>query len=268
MICSELIKILEKKAPLYLAESWDNPGLLVGRRNKEIKTVLTALDVTDDVIKEAIDIKADIIVTHHPLIFGSIKSVSDSTPEGRKILALAENGICAYAMHTNLDTAFGGTNDTLAQIIGLKDIEPLAVSCQQDEMPNGLGRFGSLSNSMKFYDFAKLVKEKLNLNCLTVVGNKEKDIYKVGLFTGAGFEFIEEAKANGCDCYITSDVKFHEAQKALNMDMCLIDATHYGTENIIVPVLRDYIQDEANKAGYEITVKASKVNGQVFDYIK
>ena len=99
-------------------------------------------------------------------------------------------------------------------------------------------------------------------------GNKEKDISKVGLCTGAGFEFIDEAKANGCDCYITSDVKFHEAQKALNMDMCLIDATHYGTENIIVPVLRDYIQDEANKAGYEISVKASKVNGQVFDYIK
>ena len=268
MICSDLIKILEKKAPLYLAESWDNPGLLVGHRNKEIKTVLTALDVTDDVIKEAISLNADIIVTHHPLIFGSIKSVSDSTPEGRKILALAENGICAYAMHTNLDTAFGGTNDTLAEILGLKDIEPLAVSCQQDDMPNGLGRFGILPNSMKFYDFAEMVKEKLNLKCLTVSGNKDKTISKVGLCTGAGFEFIEEAKANGCDCYITADVKFHEAQKALNMDICLIDATHYGTENIIVPVLRDYIEEETKKAGFDIVVKASEVNGQVFDYIK
>lgn len=135
-------------------------------------------------------------------------------------------------------------------------------------MPNGLGRFGILPDSMSFSDFAKMVKEKLNLNCLTIVGNKEKTISKVGLCTGAGFEFIEEAKANGCDCYITADVKFHEAQKALNMDICLIDATHYGTENIIVPVLRDYIQNEANEAGFEITVKASDVNGQVFDYIK
>ncbi len=268
MICSDLIKILEKKAPLYLAEKWDNPGLLVGYRNKEIKTVLTALDVTDDVIKEAININADIIVTHHPLIFGAIKSVSDSTPEGRKILALAENGICSYAMHTNLDTAFGGTNDTLAEIIGLKDIQVLAVSCQQNEMPNGLGRFGCLPESMSFYDFAKMLKEKLNLNCLTIVGSKEKTVSKVGLCTGAGFEFIDEAKVNGCDCYITSDVKFHEAQKALNMDMCLIDATHYGTENIIVPVLKKFIEDEAIKAGFEITVKASQVNGQVFGYIK
>ena len=268
MTCSDLIKILEKKAPLYLAESWDNPGFLVGHRNKEIKTVLTALDVTDDVIKEAISLNADIIVTHHPLIFGSIKSVSDATPEGRKILALAENGICAYAMHTNLDTAFGGTNDTLAEILGLKDVEPLAVSCQQNDIPNGLGRFGNLPEEMSFYDFAKLVKDKLNLKCVTVVGNKEKNISKVGLCTGAGFEFIDEAKANGCDAYITSDVKFHEGQKALNMDMCLIDATHYGTENIIVPVLRDYIKEETEKNGFNVTVKASQVNGQVFDYIK
>ena len=267
MKCKDLINILEKKAPIYLAESWDNPGLLVGRRDKEIKKILVALDVTEEAIDEAIKLKADIIVTHHPLIFGSLKTVNDSTFTGRKVLRLIENGICHYAMHTNLDTAFGGTNDTLAEILGLENIEPLAVSCEQNGLPNGLGRMGDLKEEMKFVDFAKLVKEKLNLECLSITGDKEKIVKRVGLCTGSGFEFIEEAQANGCDVYITADVKFHDAQKAVDMGMCLIDATHYGTENIIVPVLRKYIEEETQKAGFEVSVFESKADGQVFKFV-
>ncbi|MCJ7855722.1 Nif3-like dinuclear metal center hexameric protein [Lachnospiraceae bacterium NSJ-143] len=263
----DLIGILEKRAPLYLSESWDNPGLLVGRRDKEVKKAIVALDVTEDVISEAIIEKADVIVTHHPLIFGAVKTVNDSTYTGRKILRLIENGICHYAMHTNLDTAFGGTNDTLAKIIGLEDIEPLAVSCEQDGMPNGLGRLGTLKEKVHFGAFAADLKDKLSLECITLVGNKSSIVSKVGLCTGAGFEFIDEAYAKGCDLYITSDVKFHEAQKALDMGICLIDATHYGTENIIVPVLKEYIDSEAKKNGYEIDVVTSKCNGQVFGYV-
>ena len=263
MKCSNLIEILEKFAPLYLAESWDNPGLIIGRREKEIKKVMVALDVTDSVIDEAVEKKSDIIVTHHPLIFKPVKNINDVSPVGNKILRLIENNINHYAMHTNLDTAFGGTNDTLCKLIGLKDIEPLTVSCQQNELPNGLGRMGYLPKKMKFSDFAEYIKKTLNLDCLTIVGDKNKIISKVGLCTGAGFEFIDSALACNCDIYITSDVKFHEAQRAIDMGMCLIDATHYGTENIIVPVICNYISKNAN----DITVEASKYNGQVFKYI-
>ncbi len=260
MKCHELIKILENKAPLYLAENWDNPGLLVGRVNRDIKTALIALDVTNDVIDEAINLKADIIITHHPLIFGAIKSVNDLSYTGEKILMLIENGINHYAMHTNLDKAFGGTNDVLANTLRLENIEPLAVDCEQNGLPNGLGRMGTLKNGMTFNDFALFVKTKLNTEFVTITGNKEKIVKKVGLCTGSGFEFIQEAHANKCDVYITADVKFHDAQKALEMGICLIDATHYATENIIVPVLSKYISTLANG----VNVIESAVCGQVF----
>ena len=97
--------------------------------------------------------------------------------------------------------------------------------------------------------------------------NKEKNVKKVGLCTGSGFEFIEEAQANGCDVYVTADVKFHDAQKAVDMGMCLIDATHYGTENIIVPVLKKYIEEESEKAGFGVSVFESKADGQVFKFV-
>ena len=267
MKCVELMELLGKMAPIYLAESWDNPGLLVGRKDKEIKKIITALDVTDGVIDEAVDFGADIIVTHHPLIFRPLKNITDLSLTGSKVLRLIENGINHYAMHTNLDTAFGGTNDTLCGVLGLIDVEPLAISCEQDGKPNGLGRIGYLPNKTTFGDFASFVKKALGLKNVTVVGDKNKIVSKAGLCTGAGFEFIDEASANGCDVYITSDVKFHDGQKAADMGMCLIDATHYGTENIIVPVLKEYIEKNINKMGYDVEVIVSKHNGQVFDYI-
>lgn len=262
MNAEEIIKILEKKVPLYLAESWDNPGLIIGRRNKEIKKVLVALDVTDDVAKEAVEKHADMIITHHPLIFGSIKKINDDTPLGRRIILLIENGINHYAMHTNLDTAFGGTNDTLAEIIGLKNIEPLAVSKEQDGIPNGLGRIGELEKESTLGEFSESLKLKLNLDCIRFVGDVSRKVRKIGLCTGSGMEFMTEAAARNCDTYITADVKFHEAQKAIEEGINLIDATHYASENIIVHTIAEYLSKNT-----DITIIESECDGQVFKNI-
>ncbi|MCI1931014.1 MAG: Nif3-like dinuclear metal center hexameric protein [Clostridia bacterium] len=262
MNAAKIIQILEKKVPLYLAEDWDNPGLVIGKRNREIKKVLVALDVTDDVAKEAVEKKVDMIVTHHPMIFGTIKKINDDTALGRRIMLLIENNINHYAMHTNLDTAFGGTNDALCEIIGLKNTEPLAVSTEQDGMPNGLGRIGELEKETTLGEFAEVLKKKLKLDCIRIIGSTSGKVKKIGLCTGTGMEFMNEAVAKRCDTYITADVKFHEAQKAIEEGINLIDATHYATENIIVHVIAEYLRENT-----DILVIESECDGQVFKHI-
>ena len=259
MKINNLVEILEKLAPTSLAEEWDNPGLLVGERNAEVKKVLVALDATDEVIDEAVNMNADVIVTHHPMIFGSLKKVNDDTALGRRIIKLIKNGVAHYAMHTNLDIAFGGVNDELAKILELKNIGILSVSCEQNGEPNGLGRYGE-TDEMSLAEFALKVKEKLGLDAVRFVGDETKKVSRVGLCTGAGISFMGDAVKKGCDVYVTSDIKYHESQKALEDGIALVDATHYGSENIIVSVISNYLKENAE--GIEIF--ESKVNGQVF----
>ncbi len=267
MKCSEFIKRLEKFAPVELAETWDNPGLIVGDTKQEIKKALVALDATLEVIDEAISLGADIIVTHHPMLFGAVKKITDETPAGIKIMKLIKNNISHYAMHTNLDIAFGGTNDRLAEIIGLKDIEILRASCEQDGKENGLGRIGILENETGFFEFSQMVKTALGLDSMRVVGNLERTVKKIALCTGSGFEFMEDAVKKGADVYITADLRYHESQKAIEKGICLIDATHYASENIIVPVISGYIQRICLNEGVKMEVFNSEVNGQVFKEI-
>ena len=259
MKMSEITELFNGFAPEYLAESWDNPGLLVGEEKAEIKKILVALDATDEVVDEAVKIGADLIVTHHPMIFGSLKKINDATNLGKKIIKLIRNNICVFAMHTNLDIAFGGVNDDLAKILGLKNIGVLAESCMQNDMPNGLGRYGDIEETT-LGEFAEKVKEKLGLDGIRIVGEKDRTIKKAGLCTGSGMEFMADAVKKQCDVYITSDIKYHDSQKAIEDGITLIDATHYGSENIIVPVIKKFLNEKAPS----IEVFESSVNGQVF----
>jgi len=259
MKCKELMEILECLAPASLAEEWDNPGLLVGESDAEIKKVLVALDATDEVIDEAVNMGADIIVTHHPMIFGSLKKVNDQTSLGRKVIKLIKNNIAHFAMHTNLDIAFGGVNDELAKVLGLENIDVLSVSCEQDGVPNGLGRYGEI-REMTLGIFALMLKEKLGLDAVRIVGDEAKKVSKVGLCTGSGISFMGDAVKKGCDVYVTSDIKYHESQKALEDGIALVDATHYGSENIVVSVISKYLEEKCD--GVEVVQSA--VNGQVF----
>ena len=261
MNCRELLVKLEELASVNLAEGWDNPGLLVGDEKADIKKVLVALDVTKEVINEAIDIGANVIITHHPLIFSGIKQVTTSNPVGEKICMLIKNNISHIAIHTNLDVAFGGTSDVLADIMGLRNVEILAPIKEIDSVKYGIGRIGDLEET-KFSEFAKKVKERLNLKTIKIVGEKNKVIKRVGLCSGSGIEFMKDALNKGADVYITADIRFHESQKALDMGICLIDATHYASENIVVPVISKFL---AEIGGFEVA--ESFVDGQVFDYL-
>lgn len=264
--CGNIIEFMESFAPEHLAESWDNVGLMVGDIDMDVKKVLVSLDIDDSVIDEAIDLKADMIITHHPFIFGNIKNIISTTAVGRRAMKLIKNDIAVYSAHTNLDITQGGTNDVLAKIIGLENIETLLMD--NDGM-NGLGRVGELKNKMKFIDFAHILKSRIGLLNMTITGNKDKIVKKVALCTGAGSgnEFMSAAQKRKCDVYVTGDLRYHEAQFANNIDLCVADITHYGSEALIVPVLCGYLNDRAEENALDFICVESKVNGQTLNII-
>ena len=161
MKCKEIIKKIEEKYPVSFAEEWDNPGLLVGDPEKEVKKVFLALDVTDESLEEAVKTDADMIITHHPLIFSGIKKVTEDHFIGRRIIGLIKNDISYYAMHTNFDVL--GMADLSADYLELTQREILEVTYDREGKREGLGRVGNLTKPQTLEDFGRFVKEKLSL---------------------------------------------------------------------------------------------------------
>lgn len=237
---------VNRLAPRKLAEDWDNPGLLVGTPSAEVKRVFVCLDVLDDTITQAADLDAQLIVAHHPLIFHAIKNVRYDLPHGRKLERLIKNGLAVFAAHTNLDTALGGVNDVLARKLGLVDVKMLG----DEELT--MGRLGTLETSMTAADFARHVKQALNADSVRLVDAGDFMINKVGLCGGAGADFIQRAKFFGAQVFVTGDVKYHEAQAAVENKIHVVDAGHFATEFPIVHELATYLKDELKLFDVEI----------------
>ncbi|MDO5389113.1 MAG: Nif3-like dinuclear metal center hexameric protein [Clostridia bacterium] len=256
----EIICKMESIAPEGLCCSWDNVGVMTGDRKKEVKRVLIALDCTEDVIDEALEKNADMIITHHPFIFKAVKNLDYSKPLSRRIAKVIKNDIVVYSAHTNLDIADYGTNYTLAELLELEEIEGL--------IPMGegyMGRCGKLKKPVTFGEFIEFVKEGLGAKSLVVNGSKDTIIEKVGLCTGAGadYEYMLKAKEKGCQAYVTGDIGYHDGQSAEDIGICLIDGTHYLTEVIVVNTLYDILSAEFKSVEF---VKSS-VNGQTLNIV-
>lgn len=261
--CKEIIKCMEDIAPVYLAENWDNVGLLVGDKDSAVSKILLALDATDEVIEEAIYYKADMIITHHPIIFKPIKSITAETLNG-KIYKLIKNNISIYSAHTNFDIAFGGTSDILARKLGLCDIQVLEPTAVFDDQTYGVGRIGELKDCVVFGDFVNTLKDILDIASVNVIGDLSKKLKRIALCTGSGSEYLMKAYHKGADLYISADVKYHDAQMAQELGIGWVDATHYASENIAIPVLKQYLEDQFNLRNYEVECFVSKINGQPF----
>lgn len=256
----EIIKKLEEIAPKELCCDWDNVGIMAGDKYTNVNKVLLSLDCSADVIDEAIDKGADMIVTHHPFIFKPIKNLDYSSPLALKIAKVIKNDILVYSAHTNLDIADYGTNYTLAKLLELENTEGL--------IPMGdafMGRIGDLKNKMTFSELIDFVKEKLNAEHITVNGDLKREISRVGLCTGAGadFDFMLKAKSMGAEAYITGDVGYHDGQNAEDLDISLIDATHYLTEVIVVNTLYDILSSEFKDVEFII----SEIKGQTLNIV-
>lgn len=236
----EIEKDLFQLAPRDLAASWDNVGLLVGDPGREVTRVLVALDITPDVVREAVHGEYDLIVAHHPVMnihwHGSeMQTLRTDTRLGGLLLELVKGGVSAICMHTNLDAAQGGVNDTLAARLGLDGVEMLG-----DE--DGVGRIGVLPSPMSLTEFLSLVRKRLRPNGMRfAVGGKT--VRRVAVGGGACGDFFTKAIARGCDTFVTSDVKYNQFLEASAQGLNLIDAGHFPTEDVVCPVLISRLEE-------------------------
>lgn len=249
----EIFSFLAQKAPVEQKLDFDNVGLLVGRGNREVHRVLTALDIVDEVIDEAAAMGAELIVSHHPLFF-DLKSVTDGTWTGRRTLTLAENRIAAICMHTNLDAAEGGVNDALMAALGGR------VTGQLDPA-SGIGRVGKLAGEMPFSQFLPLVKSALASNGLRY-HDAGRPVKRLAVCGGSGGGEIDLAYQAGCDTYVTADVKYDQFLEAKHLGINLIDADHFCMENVVVPVLADWLREAF--PGLEVHI--AKSHGQTAQF--
>lgn len=348
LVCSEILKLIEESYPLKLAEEYDNVGLLIGSINKEINRSLVCLEITDEVVEEAIKLGVDMIVSHHPIIFSPLKKISEENPDSKLLIKLIRKDINVYSLHTNFDNSPKGMSDLIAAKLGLNDIAILSQNrniklyklviyvpeshaervrmemlnlggghignyshCSfnlngtgtfmplegtnpfigskgeiekvnevriesivtefnrykvlqgaiaahpyeeaaydiiplENTIANGAGRIGKLSSPMKFNEFCKYVKEKLNLSAVSAVGDMNRNISRVGIIGGSGDDFIFDAFRSGCDVLLTGDIKHHEAHYALSLKLNIIDAGHYGTEALFSDYIADFIASKCN----------------------
>ncbi|KNF09329.1 putative GTP cyclohydrolase 1 type 2 [Gottschalkia purinilytica] len=346
MLVKDIISIMNRLAPNYLIDSWDNSGLQIGSMEKEVKKVLISLDLSIDTVKEAIKNNIDMIITHHPFFFSSIKTISLDDIKGKIISEIIKNDITVFSAHTNLDMCEGGINDILSDKLKLSNTKPLSrfhtdklykisvfvplthsdvvrealgdngagfignyshctfntkgvgtflpssgtnpfigkqgvlekveeekietivdehilssvISAMIEAHPYeevaydvyplnnegesyGYGRIGELSEEVTLEQFSRTVKDTLECETIRVYGDMNNKIRKVALCGGSGSSFIKDCYRNKADVYITGDIKYHDAQLALELGLSVIDAGHYGTEKHVIDYLRKYIGD-------------------------
>lgn len=242
MRCEEIIEKLEQIAPVKYAEGWDNVGFLAGRREKKIKTVFIALDATEEIIDEAIEVGADMILTHHPLIFKPVTRVNGDDFIGRRLVRLLQNDICYYAMHTNFDVV--AMAQAAADELGLTDTKVLSVTFDDGNKKEGIGRYGKGERIMSLAEWAAYVKEVFRLKYVNVYGDLEMPVGTVAVCPGSGKSVVKDAVAAGADVFITGDVDHHMGIDLAAQGVGVIDAGHYGLEKIFVPYMKDFLKKE------------------------
>lgn len=245
----DIVSILEKKYPKNNAENWDNVGLLVGKLNQEVRKIQFSIDATENAIENAVKNGVDMIITHHPMIFKPIKSVTTMDILGKKIIKLIENKKSLYAMHTNLDSSKGGLNDYILHLLDVKESKIIDVNETDNEV--GIGRIYTLSEKVTLEKYAEFIKKKLKIKNIRVIcENKEKSIRKIALINGSGMSYWRKVKSLGADLFITGDVGYHEALDAKEAGINIFDIGHFESENCFVELL----SKELEKIGVEIIV--------------
>ena len=245
MECKKVIEILEKQSPKSYACDWDNVGLLVGREDKEIQKIYIALDATDEAIEEAIANGADMLLTHHPMIFKGMKRVTQEDFIGRRIIRLIQNDMVYYAMHTNFDVM--GMADLAADYLGISDTRVLEITSVSETGEEGIGRYGSLKKEMTVRERCEEVKQAFSLKNVKVFGDLERKVKTAAISPGSGKSVISNALQAGVDVLITGDIDHHEGIDAVAQNMTVIDAGHYGVEHIFIPYMEQYLKREAKE---------------------
>ncbi len=252
MLCREVIKIIEEAYPTAAALEWDNVGLLAGRQEKEVESVYVALDATDEVIDAAVAGGADLLVTHHPLIFGGMKRVTDGDFIGKRIVKLLQNDISCYAMHTNYDVK--RMAELSCEKLHLEDAQVLEViQVSENGAEEGIGKIADIL-PVKLNELCGRVKEAFGLDTVKIFGDPEKEVRRIAICPGSGKSVIGEALAKGADVLVTGDIGHHEGIDAVARGLAIIDGGHYGIEHIFIRDMKEYL--EQHIAGIRVQAAA------------
>ena len=238
----EVLNALERFAPLPLQESWDNAGLQVGLTETEVSGALLCLDVNEKIVDEAIQKGCNLIVSHHPLLFRGLKTISDLTDVQRTVMKAIVNGICVISMHTNMDNAKGGVNFRIAEKLGLQDVQFFAPK-NVDGIEAGSGVIGDLPEALAADDFVQAVKKAFDVECAMCNELLRRKIQKVAICGGAGDFLLDEALKAGADAFITGEMHYHQYfGYEQRIQICVIG--HYQSEQFTSEIFREIIESE------------------------
>lgn len=265
MKLQEIIEVIEKIAPLNLKEDFDNVGLMIGDRNKDITKVLIALDCTLDVIEEGKNLGVQLILTHHPLLFKKPSTITMDTLLGKKIINLIKNDINLYAAHTNWDSVKNGLNDTIVSLLGYKYSDIISINSNNIEA--GIGRIVYLDKEKTIEEIIKDIKYRFDVKHLRYVGALNKQVKTIAIINGSGQEFFEASRKLGADLIITGDTTYHFVSDYKEMGLGIIDMGHFNSEWTVVKELSKNIEKELCTIDKSLQIFISESSKDPYDFI-
>lgn len=271
----DIVGVVEQIAPLALAEQWDNCGLQVGSLSQQVKKVWVALDPLLPVVDAAADQGIDLIITHHPLLFRSVKSIDLESAIGKVIAIAVEHRIALYAAHTNLDSAHHGINTRLADLMGLSGLEPLLpVDVDSRHAPDrveapqtGLGRIGWIDPAQTVGELVESIKRCLNLTSVRIAGDTHLKVRQAAVCSGAGSSLMEAFLTSDAQVYISGDLRYHDARAAEEAGRALIDVGHFASEQIVIDSLVDQLRQAAINAKWGVSIDPCRLERDPFKIV-
>jgi dinuclear metal center YbgI/SA1388 family protein len=264
---------IEQVAQPKLAEDWDNVGLQVGDPRWPVKNIWIALDPLAEVVEAACQHKADLLITHHPLIFRPLKAVSLTSSVGAIIEKALRHKLAIYAAHTNLDKASGGLNDILAERIGLKHLQALEIKNSEaghaslmevHENQPGIGRVGELRRPVSLKSLALTLKKILGSRNVRLAGDSNLQVKRVAICTGSGSAFLKDFLSSGAEAYISGDLRYHDAREVEACGRGLIDIGHFASEYLMVPAMAEQLKNQLLETGFSVNIHACTLEKDPF----
>jgi GTP cyclohydrolase I len=255
---AEIVEIADRLYPFELSENWDNSGIQIGDRSQVVRSVAFSLNVTPQTIAFARRNHCELLITHHPLILEPINTIDPATLVGRAIFDAAKFDIGILALHTNLDAAEGGLNDRVAGLLGIEDMKiPKPAMC---------ARFGRLPSPMTVSEASELVISRFDLpDVRLVTTDRDHVVSSVFCATGSGMGYLPDAIRCGADLMITGDVRYHAAIEALDHDISVIDAGHFGLEKVAIPLLVEAFSKAFKDCGLDVTCAPCFIENDPFE---
>ncbi len=256
----EIIQNIESVAPLSLQEHWDNSGIQIGDVEQEVHSVLLCTDITEDILREAIERKCQLVISHHPLLFHGLKTIQGNTNAERCAILAIKNNISLYSSHTAMDVCLHGVSGHIADRLGMKEYEILSTT----QPGYGLGVIGCLPTPVRFLDFLNQIADSFHVQAMRYTQPKREMIERIAICGGAGSEFVALAIAQEADVYLSSDFKYHEFCEA-NGQIAIVDMGHFESEQYTKEVFADLLDSCRNRI--EIVLSESD-RSPVLTYIR